>query len=92
MKEMKVGRNLKERREEARDEDTNAFIFIERPKNKAQALKVIMRYNLYATLRDFVLNFSLGLLLLSNISRACYIRARSRNLRKHTVLTFQTTS
>jgi len=38
-KEIKVGRNLKERREEARDEDTNAFIFIERPYKKAHALK-----------------------------------------------------
>jgi len=40
------GRNLKERREEARDEDTKAFILIERPNNKAHALEVIMRYNL----------------------------------------------
>ena len=39
---MKVGRNLKERREEARDEDTKAFIFIERANNKAHALKFIV--------------------------------------------------
>ena len=44
--------------------------------NKAHELKVVMKYNLYAKLRDFVLNFSLCPLLLSNISRACYIRAR----------------
>ena len=59
MKE-KVGRNLMERREGARDEDTEAFIFIERTYTKAHELKVIMRYNLYASLRDFVLNFSLS--------------------------------
>jgi hypothetical protein len=74
-KEMNVWRNLKEGREEARDEDMKAFIFIERP-NNAHAIKVIMRYNLYATWRELLLNFSVLVLVVSNISRACYIRFR----------------